>query len=105
MRWGVRPRYYEAEGEPLPEEAQYNIILDGAGAPRAVVRTTKVTTVDFDEVTVEHAWLEGEGDRSLAGWRAVHERFFTDFFSHDRGFATDMPVVLERFELLPPLSP
>ena len=49
--------------------------------------------VPFDEVDEEHAYLEGEGDRSLEYWREVHERFFTEHATHDRGFATDMPVV------------
>jgi uncharacterized protein YhfF len=47
-----------------------------------------------------HAFLEGEGDRSLGQWREVHERFFTDHADHERGFAPDMPVVLERFRVL-----
>lgn len=95
---------YEVEGEPLPTEGMLNILLDGAGKPRALARTTSVHVVAFDKVDAEHAWLEGENDRSLPDWRTVHERFFTDHASHGRGFATDMPVVLERFELLHPLS-
>ena len=54
----------------------------------------------FDEVDEEHAYLEGEGDRSLEYWREVHERFFTENATHDRGFAPDMPVVLERFRVV-----
>lgn len=93
---------YEAEGDPLPREGQLNIVLDGAGVPRALVRTTTVSVVAFHEVDAEHAWCEGEGDRSLADWREGHERFFTDHALHDRGFAGDMPIVLERLELIHP---
>lgn len=94
---------YETEGEPLPTVGMQNILLNGAGEPCALARITSVQVVAFDEVDPEHAYLEGENDRSLADWRAVHERFFTDQASHDRGFVRDMPVVLERFELLFPV--
>lgn len=88
---------YEADGEDLPQVGALGIVLDGAGRPRALLETTAVEVRPFDEVDAEHAWLEGEGDRSLAHWREVHQRFFTAHHSHDRGFSTRMPVVLERF--------
>ena len=93
---------YEAEDEPLPEPGQLNIVVDGRGVPRALIRTTTVAIAAFDLVDAEHAWLEGEGDRTLKHWRHGHERFFSDFAAHNRGFARDMPVVLERFEVLHP---
>jgi uncharacterized protein YhfF len=89
---------FEAEGEALPEVGSLSILLDGSGHPRALVNTTAVAVVPFDEVGEEHARLEGEGDRSLAHWRDAHERFFGQVSS--RGFEPDMPVVLERFEVV-----
>ncbi|HEX5862295.1 MAG TPA: ASCH domain-containing protein, partial [Nocardioides sp.] len=62
------------------------------------VNITDVEVVPFDEVDEDHARLEGEGDRSLAHWRAAHERFFRSTSS--RGFEPDMPVVLERFAVV-----
>lgn len=91
---------YEVEGEPLPEVGALSIIVDSREHPRALVETTAVEVVPFDEVSEEHAFLEGEGDRSLASWRKVHERFFGTFASHDRGFEPDMPVVTERFRVI-----
>ena len=93
-------RDYEADGGPLPEVGELSIILDGSGAPRAVLETTEVVTVPFDQVTAEHARSEGEGDRTLAAWRQIHERFWTEH--SDGGFAPDMPVVCERFRLIHP---
>ena len=95
---------YEADGEPLPAKGQLDIVLDGDGVPRALIRNTSVRVVPFDEVDADHAWLEGEGDRSLETWQQDHESFFTNHASHDRGFTADMPVVLERFELIHPLA-
>lgn len=93
---------YEAEGEPLPAPGELSIILDSAGHPRALIRTTTVRVVPFDQVDETHADAEGEGDRTLASWRSAHEAFFAEHASHDRGFAPDMPVVLEEFEVLVP---
>lgn len=94
---------YEAAGEPLPKPGSLSIVLDGARAPRALLRTTEVVTVPFSEVTAQQAYLEGEGDRSLAEWRAGHERYWRRTLpplGYD--FAPDMPVVWERFEVLHP---
>lgn len=91
---------YEAEGEDLPSVGTLGIVVDSVGTPRALVVTTDVRTAPFDEVDEEHAHAEGEGDRSLAYWGRVHEDFFTEHASHDKGFARDMPVVLERFRVL-----
>lgn len=93
---------YEATGDPLPEIGELNIILDGAGQPRAVIETMSVDTVPFDEVTAEHAFSEGEGDRTLAHWRAVHESFWRNHSENPRGFAVDMPVLCERFRVIHP---
>ncbi len=91
---------FEAEGERLPEPGTLSILLDGRGHPRALIETTDVELVPFDEVDEEHAFVEGEGDRSLAHWREVHRRFFTEHAAHDRGFQPDMPVLLERFRVV-----
>jgi uncharacterized protein YhfF len=91
---------YEHEGETLPRAGDLEILLDGAQRPRGLVEFTQVEVVAFDEVSAEHARLEGEGDLSLAYWRDVHERFFAEVATHGRGFVRTMPVVLQRFRVL-----
>jgi len=91
---------WEADGDDLPRRGDLEIVLDGSGHPRALIVTTAVEIVPFDEVDAEHARLEGEGDQSLDHWRAVHEDFFTEHAAHDHGFASDMPIVCQRFEVL-----
>ena len=66
--------------------------------PRAVIETTRVVVVPFDQVTAEHAAAEGEGDRTLASWRAEYERFWRAHAAS--GFAPDMPVVCEAFRVV-----
>ena len=88
----------EADGESVPEMGELSIILDGQGRPRALIETTAIDIVPFSEVTAEHAHAEGEGDRTLAAWREIHERFWRQH--SQRGFSPEMPVVCERFRLL-----
>ena len=97
---------YESAAEPLPKRGDLSVVLDGAGEPCALIRTTAVTVVPFDAVTEEHAFLEGEGDRSLAQWRADHETYWRRTLpplGHE--FDPGMDVVCERFELLYPKRP
>jgi uncharacterized protein YhfF len=91
---------FEAAEEPLPLVGNLSIVLDGSGAPRALLRTTKVDVVPFDQVSEEHARLEGEGDRTLATWRAEHERYWRRTMPAGRAFAAGVLVVCERFRLL-----
>ncbi len=86
-------------GEALPAEGDLSVILDGAGAPLCVIRTTDVEIRRFGDVDEEFAWTEGEGDRSLAHWRRAHVEFFA---SNGVDVSEDDEVVLERFELLWP---
>ncbi|MBY6062659.1 ASCH domain-containing protein [Microbacterium esteraromaticum] len=94
---------YEAAGDRMPEAGDLSVILDSAGEPQAVIRTTTVDVVPFGEVTAEHAHAEGEGDLSLAAWREIHERFWRNHSESPRGWEPDMPVLCERFELVHPL--
>ena len=93
---------YEASGDPMPQVGELSVILDGRGEPCAVIRTTALQIVPFDEVSEEHAHAEGEGDRTLAAWREIHERFWRDHSEDPRGWAPDMPVLCERFTLVHP---
>lgn len=54
-------------------------------------------------MTEEFAALEGEDDRTLVSWRREHERYFRRVLD-GAGVAFDenLPVALERFEVLYP---
>ena len=96
---------YEVDHEALPKPGDFSIILDGSGEAVCIIRTTRVTVVPFKEVSANHAWLEGEGDRSLETWREIHRRFFTRSL-REAGltFDEDMPVVCEEIELVYPTN-
>ena len=92
---------YEIEGEPMPQAGEYSVVLNSRDEAVCVIRTTRVYTVPFDQVTAEHAAREGEGDRSLDYWRRVHEDFFRKELSEaGLAFSPDMPVVCEEFEVV-----
>jgi uncharacterized protein YhfF len=90
---------YEEENEPLPEPGDLSVILDGAGAPVCVIRTSDVQIKRFGDVDDAFAWDEGEGDRSLSYWKDAHIRFFAHFGVAIDG---DTRMMLERFELVWP---
>ena len=81
------------EDDDLPTPGMLSILLDSAGHPRALLRTTAVSVTAFCDVSEAHAFAEGEGERTLSQWRTVHADFFADY-------TPEMLVVLERFVVL-----
>lgn len=71
------------------------------GSDVAVIETLSVERRQFQEIDSAFAFEEGEGDRSLAFWRAVHEKFFRE----EGHFAPDMLLWCERFRLVATLDP
>ena len=94
-------RLYGLEDEDLPKVGEYSVILYDDEQAACVLRTTKVSIVPFKDVSERHAWLEGEGDRSLAYWREVHlEVFGEEFVEAGLAFDEDELVVLEEFKVV-----
>ena len=91
----------ELVDEPLPKVGDVSIVLDSAGDPRALLRTTEVEVLPFDQVGAEHAAAEGEDDLSLESWRREHEVYWRRVLGDD-AFSPSMDVVAERFELVYP---
>ena len=90
--------HYEEE---LPKVGDLDMVLDGQGQAVAIIETTKVTVIPFRDVSADHAYKEGEGDRSLTYWRQVHEELFTKWLA-DIGltFSPESKVVLEEFQVV-----
>lgn len=72
----------------------WRVTADGRDV--AVIETLSVERRQFREIDDAFAFEEGEGDRTLAFWRAVHETFFRA----EGHFAPDMPLWCERFRLV-----
>lgn len=96
---------YQLENEPLPQVGTFDIILDSQDRAVCIVEITKVSVMPFNEVSAEHAFKEGEGDKSLAYWQQVHEAFFTECLAEaGLEFSQETGVVLEEFRKVYPLD-
>lgn len=91
---------FEKDDEPIPKVGEYSVILDGSGEPICIIQTTKVDIARFGDVDEEFAWVEGEGDRTLADWRRSHIWFFEE---DGTPVTDDELMVLERFDKVWPL--
>lgn len=89
---------YELANESIPKINDYSVILDSKGNAVCIIKNINVEVIPFDEITKEHAYKEGEGDKSLNYWKSVHEDFFKKCFD-EAGieFSYDMKVVYEEF--------
>ncbi len=68
-----------------------------------MLETIKVTIVPFCQVNAEHAYKEGEDDRSLHKWREVHRQAFApDYAAVGLDFDENGACVLEEFEVVYP---
>ena len=65
-----------------------------------------MTVTPFMQVSAEHAYREGEGDRSLSYWREAHAHFFRlELAEIYAAFTEDMLVVCEEFQVVFPPKP
>lgn len=102
---------YEHEREALPEVGSRAVVVDSELRPVAVIEVTEVRVVPLAQVDLAHAVDEGEGNTTVAEWRADHERFWHGDEMRaaldDPEFTVDdtTPAVLERFRLVADLRP
>ena len=66
-----------------------------------MIETTHVYQTTFNAVSAHHAYLEGEGDKSLVYWRKAHIDFFKPYYaSLGLAFNESTIVVCEEFKVL-----
>jgi uncharacterized protein YhfF len=87
---------YKDGSVPLPRPGSYSVLLNSKGEPKAVIFLKETYVKKFSEIDKQHAWEEGEGDRSLKHWREVHLRFFSVY----EGFSENSELLCEKFENL-----
>jgi uncharacterized protein YhfF len=97
---------YEREREPLPTVGARLAVVDSEMRRVAVIELTEVRTVRLADMDLRHAVDEGEGDATVAQWRAGHERFWHSAEVRaelgDPGFTVDDDTVVlaQRFRLV-----
>jgi uncharacterized protein YhfF len=95
----------ELEGCPMDHVGDYNIILDGRDKPAIVIKNVSVRRVKYRDVDADHAYWEGEGDRTLETYFLEHGKYYkrrVEALGFE--FNKDMLVDLVRFELVYPVS-
>ncbi|MEV1076048.1 ASCH domain-containing protein [Micromonospora parva] len=97
---------YQRANEPLPTVGQLSAVVDSAGRRVAAIELTDVRVIRLADVDLAHALAEGEGDESVAQWRAGHETFWhsdavrAELGDPDFTVDDDTLVVTERFRLV-----
>jgi uncharacterized protein YhfF len=102
----LRIEYAPTTAEPVPERGARAVVVDSADRPVALIETTVVEVIPFEDVDLEFARDEGEGFESVDDWRAGHVRFWeSDELRAANGrpdfrVTPDTLVVAERFRLV-----
>lgn len=89
---------FRLEGQDLPRIGSHWIACDGAGVPRAILRTLELRLGALDSADPDFAWDEGEDDRSLESWLREHTRYWRRICaSRDIEWDEGLEIVFERF--------
>jgi len=83
----------------LPKVGRCDIAANWDGSPALVIRTTQVDEVRFCDVTLDMAQADGPY-HTLKDWRKAREAYF----QRSGGFAHDMPLIFEHFEVVEDLN-
>jgi len=95
------PLEFTSLGLPLPAAGDVSIVKRADGVPVAIIELFEVRLVPFEAVDAAFAADEGEGDGTLAWWRAAHRAYFSRVSARLGGkFDGTTPVICQRFRLL-----
>ena len=96
-------RWYGAGGERYPIAGDRFIVVDSKKNACCIAEMTTVRECAFRDVDAAYAYVEGEGDRTLAMWRADHGAFFArEAAQGGFVFDDDTHVVLQYFRVVWP---
>jgi GrpB-like predicted nucleotidyltransferase (UPF0157 family)/uncharacterized protein YhfF len=95
------PVEFTSVGDPLPAVGDVGIVLSGGGVPIAIIELVEVRHLPFRDVDAAFAADEGEGDATLASWRAAHLRYFGRVAARAGvRFDEETAVICQRFRLV-----
>ena len=92
------PHLYN-KGEKLHKG--FSILTNWNKTKKILIQTTKIYITTFEKVTQEHAFKEGEKDKSLKSWKAVHRKFFTKELNNKNiKFTNSCNIICEEFKII-----
>lgn len=89
-------RDYADDSDSMPQVGRRDCVLDGKGRRRAIIETTKVEILAFEDVPVEYADNAGEGFIDIEDW----QRGYRGELERHGGFEPGIQMVCERFHLV-----
>jgi uncharacterized protein YhfF len=93
--------WFKKNNEPLPKKGNLYIVTDWDGKAKAIIETTQIDLVPYNEVTEAFAATEGEGDKSLAYWKRVHWDYYSREMKPEGESPTqDMLIACEQFKVI-----
>lgn len=94
---------FAARGETLPRVGSHWVACDGAGVPRAVLRSTELRLGTIGDADETFARDEGEDDRTLESWLREHRRYWErTCAARGATFTDEDEIVFERFRVVWP---
>lgn len=94
---------FAARGEPLPRVGSHWVACDGAGVPRAVLRSTELRLGTIGDADEAFARDEAEDDLTLQSWLRGHRRYWQRICAAREEIFTDQhEIVYERFRVVWP---
>lgn len=95
------PWLFEGNPEQTPVVGGYTVVTNFIAEPRLLLRTIAVSTMPFDEISEKETAVDGPAVRKLEVWRNVHWGYFgRELRKLDRTPALDMPITIEKFEVV-----
>jgi len=93
--------WFEKNNEPMPEIGDHSIVTDWNGNAKAIIETVKIELIPFNKITSDFAEIEGEGDKTLAYWKKVHQAYYTkEMKPFKEAFNDNMTIVCEHFKTI-----
>ena len=93
--------WYEKNNEMLPKVGEQYVVTNWNGSAKAVIEIIKMEQIPYKQITDEFAEIEGEGDKSLAYWKRVHEAYYKrEIEPHGDKFDENMILVCEYFKTI-----
>ncbi len=87
--------------EKSKDEMGFSILTNFDKTRRAIICTTKTYITKFNKVNSQHAFKEGEKDRTLKSWRIVHKEFFEmELKKKNLRFNENCDIECEEFEFV-----